>query len=194
MKQKADKDQCNPSIPIIIDNQHPFKIDEEIISQIQNQATKQGGVRQIIKIRNPDPAPDIQPPTTVSPNLATHSPLPLKTTHKPEIIKQVVKNSSKKGKSRPSRSSVTADKLTTIISPHKRTTRNIATSKYAKLRSILEKLEDQEYSPNSPTTKEKKGNRTLHDFQVEVVAIMKSDMSRIITKYAIHKKVSTKTK
>ena len=68
------------------------------------------------------------------------------------------------------------------------------TSKYAKLRSILEKLEDQEFSPDSPTTKDKKGNRSLHDFQVEVVAIMKNDMSRIISKYAIHKKSSSRTK
>ena len=52
-KQKIDKEQCNLPVPVIIDNQHPFKIDDNIISQIQNQAAKQGGIKQIIKIRNP---------------------------------------------------------------------------------------------------------------------------------------------
>ena len=186
------KDQGHPPVPIIINNQHPFKIDEGIISQIQNQATKQSGIKQLIKIRNPDPLSTIEPPTTISPILPKSSPIILKTDHKPELITHV-KNPSKGTKSRPSRST-TIEKPTTIFSPHKRTTRNIITSKYAKLRSILEKLEDQEYSPNSPTTKSRRDNRTLHDFQVEVVAIMKNDMSSIITRHAISKKASTKTK
>ena len=151
--------------------------------------------------RNPDPEPEVhrdQNPepkahtsTSTSPILEKHPPVPLKTTHKPKIIKQIVKTSSKKGKSRHSKSSSTKEKVTTIISPHKRSTRNITTSKYAKLRSILEKLEDQETSPSSPTSKAKKSNKTLHDFQVEVAAINKNDMSRMISKY--HKKTSPTT-
>ena len=223
----------NNAISIIIDNQQPFQINEDIVTQIKNQAS---GVRQVIKFRNPDPEPEVhrdpdpepkahtstspapllekqcrnpdpepevhrdQNPepkahtsTSPSPILEKHPPVPLKTTHKPKIIKQIVKTSSRKGKSRHSKSSSTKEKVTTIISPHKRSTRNITTSKYAKLRSILEKLEDQETSPSSPTSQAKKSNRTLHDFQVEVAAINKNDMSRMISKYNIHKKTSPTT-
>ena len=75
------------------------------------------------------------------------------------------------------------DKQKTVIAPpHKRTSRNINSSKYAKLRAILEQLEDQEHSPKSPHSKNKKQNKTLHHFQIEVVHIMKEDMSRLIEK------------
>lgn len=60
-KQKIDTKQCNLPVPVVIDNQHPFKIDDNIISQIQDQAAKQGGVRQMIKIRSPDPTSETQP-------------------------------------------------------------------------------------------------------------------------------------
>jgi hypothetical protein len=186
--QNTQENLGNNAIPIIIDNQQPFQINEDIVTQIKNQAS---GVRQIIKFRNPDPEPEVHTSTSPSPILEKYPPVPLKTTHKPEIIKQIVKTSSRKGKSRHSKSSSTKEKVTTIISPHKRSTRNITTSKYAKLRSILEKLEDQETSPSSPTSKAKKSNRTLHDFQVEVAAINKNDMSRMISRY--HKKTSPTT-
>ena len=75
------------------------------------------------------------------------------------------------------------DKQKTVNAPpHKRTSRNINSSKYAKLRAILEDLEDQEHSPKSPHSKNRKENRTLHHFQIEVVHIMKQDMARMIEK------------
>ena len=208
-QQKPTKEKCSSPIPILIDNQQPFKINEEIITQIQNQATKQGGVKQIIKIRNPDLIstttsrnPDLIPAnkqttiasTRASPIPSTSSPLKLKSEHTPEIIKQVIRSSAKPKKGRPPKRPATSDNLDSDSSRKKRSSRNIATSKYAKLRLILEKLEDQEYAPHSPTTSQKKENRTLADFQVEVVALMKNEMSRIITRYAINKKVSEKSK
>ena len=208
-QHKPTAEKCHSPIPILIDNQQPFKINEEIITQIQNQATKQGGVKQIIKIRNPDLIPtaqsrnpDIIPATKqtamasarASPIPSTSSPLRLKSDHKPEIIKQVIRSSSKPRKGRPPKRPDTSDKFDNTSSRLKRSSRNIVTSKYAKLRLILEKLEDQEYAPHSPTTSQKKENRTLADFQVEVVALMKNEMSHIITRYAINKKVSERTK
>jgi hypothetical protein len=182
----------------IIDNQQPFKINENIVTQIKNQAS---GVRQIVKLRNTDPEPEVNPnpepealaSTSASPLLEQCPLAPLNITHKQEIKTHVAKTSSRKSKSQKSKSSITKDTTATIISPHKRSTRNITTSKFAKLRGILEKLEDQEFSPSSPTSKAKKTNRTLQDFQVEVAAIIKNDVSRIISRYHIHKKTSPKT-
>ena len=203
-QQKQNKEKCNLPIPIIIDNQQPFQINEEIISQIQMQVNNQEGVKHIVKIRNPDfmpttktrnpdPIPTTKKTTKESPTPSTSSPLMLKSDHSPEIIKHVKRSSSKPRKGRPPKSSATLPQSNTSSSRQKRSSRNITTSKYAKLRLILEKLEDQEYTPQSPTTSLKKENRTLADFQVEVVALMKSEMSRIITRYAINKKMSEKT-
>ena len=103
----------------------------------------------------------------------------------PIVLKQP---SSRRKEDNPSPALFSTNKpATAIISPHKRTSRNITTSKYSRLRAILEKLEDQEYSPNSPHTKNKKGNKTLHHFQVEVVNIMKEDQSRLIEQYRLSK-------
>ena len=204
-QQNTQENLGNNVIPIIIDNQQPIKINEDILDQIKNQAS---GVRQIVKLRitdpepevqqiiepkNPDPEPEVHISTVASTSFTKHSPVALKTSHKQDIIKKVVRTSSKKGKSRPSKAAVTKEKITTIISPHKRSTRNISTSKYAKLRSILEKLEDQETSPKSPTSQARKANKTLQDFQVEVAAIIKNDYSRMISRYNIHRKTSGKT-
>ena len=196
--QNAQEDLGNKTIPIIIDNQQPVKINENIVTQIKNQAS---GVRQIVKLRNTDPEPEVNPnpepealaSTSASPLLEQCPLAPLNITHKQEIKTHVAKTSSRKSKSQKSKSSITKDTTATIISPHKRSTRNITTSKFAKLRGILEKLEDQEFSPSSPTSKAKKTNRTLQDFQVEVAAIIKNDVSRIISRYHIHKKTSPKT-
>ena len=101
---------------------------------------------------------------------------------KPQGSTSILKQpSSKRREDTPSPTLFSTSKPTTaIVSPHKRTSRNINTSKYARLRTILEKLEDQEYSPNSPHSKNKKENKTLHHFQVEVANIMKEDMSCLI--------------
>ena len=77
------------------------------------------------------------------------------------ILKQP--SSSRRKEDTPSPALFSVDKPK-FISPHKRTWRNIATSKYARLRAILEKLKDQEYSPNFPHTKNKKENKNLHHF------------------------------
>ena len=91
--------------------------------------------------------------------------------------------SSKRKEDTPSPILFSTDKQkTVIVPPHKRTSRNINSSKYAKLRAILEELEDQEHSPKSPHSKNKKENKTLHHFQIEVANIMKEDMSRLIEK------------
>ena len=187
-QQKPNKEKGNLPIPIIIDNEQPFQINQEIISQIQRQVNMQEGVKQVVKIRNPDfiPTttivrnPDLVPTTKQtkreSPNPSTSSPLRLKSEHEPEIIQHVIRGSSKPKKGRPPKPSDTSNKPDTNSSRRKRSSRNIATSKYAKLRLILEKLEDQEYTPQSPTTSQKRENRTLADFQTEVVALMRSEM------------------
>ena len=204
-EQEPNKEKGNLPIPIIIDNEQPFQINQEIISQIQKQVNMQKGVKQVVKIRNPDfiptatmvKNPDLVPTTKQtkreSPNTSTSSPLRLKSEHEPEIIQHVIRGSSKPKKGRPPKPLDTSSKPDTNSSRRKRSSRNIATSKYAKLRLILEKLEDQEFTPDSPTTSQKRENRTLADFQTEVVALMKSEMSRIITRYAIHNHKSQKT-
>ena len=203
-QHKPNKERGNLPIPIIIDNEQPFQINQEIISQIQKQVNMQEGVKQVVKIRNPDfipttitKKPNLTPTTNQtkrdSPNPSTSSPLRLKSDHEPEIIQHVIRHSSKPRKGRPPKLSGASDKPDTDSSRRKRSSRNIATSKYAKLRLILEKLEDQEYTPQSPTTSEKRENRTLAEFQTEVVALMRSEMSRIITRYAIHNHKSQKT-
>ena len=200
-QQKQNKEKINTNIPIIIDNDQPFQINKEIISQIQKQVNMQEGVKQVIKIRNPDlvptTKPKIQDPKSTtnknerdSPIQSTSSPLRLRSDHSPEMIKHVVRGSAKPKKGRPPKLVDTSNKTDSNPNRRKRSSRNIATSKYSKLRMILEKLEDQEYSPMSPTSAQKRENRTLADFQVEVVALMKSEMSRIITRYAIHKQAS----
>ena len=204
-EQKPNKEKINLPVPIIIDNDQQFQINQEIISQIQKQVKMQEGVKQVVKIRNPDfipttitKKPNLAPTTKQtkreSPNPSTSSPLRLKSEHEPEIIQHVIRGSSKPKKGRPPKLSDTSDKPDTNSSRKKRSSRNIVTSKYAKLRLILEKLEDQEYSPQSPTTSEKRENRTLAEFQTEVVALQRSEMSRIISRYAIHHHKSQKTK
>ena len=95
----------------------------------------------------------------------------------------LIQTSSKRKEDTPSPILFSTDKQkTVIVPPHKRTSRNINSSKYAKLRAILEELEDQEHSPKSPHSKNKKENKTLHHFQIEVANIMKEDMSRLIEK------------
>ena len=204
-EQKSNKEKVNLPIPIIIDNDQQFQINQEIISQIQKQVKMQEGVKQVVKIMNPDfipttitKIPNLAPPANQTkrelPNPSTSSPLRLKSEHEPEIIQHVIRGSSKPKKGRPPKLSDTSDKPDTNSSRKKRSSRNIVTSKYAKLRLILEKLEDQEYSPQSPTTSEKRENRTLAEFQTEVVALQRSEMSRIISRYAIHHHKSQKTK
>ena len=204
-QQQPVKEKGKLPIPIIIDNEQPFQINQEIISQIQKQVNMQEGVKQVVKIRNPDfitkttidkkqsLTPTSKETKRESPNPSTSSPLRLRSEHEPEIIQHVIRDSSKPKKGRPPKLSDTSDKPDTNSSRRKRSSRNIATSKYSKLRLILEKLEDQEFSPQSPTTSEKRENRTLAEFQTEVVALMRSEMSRIITRYAIHHHKSHKT-
>ena len=204
-EQKSNKEKVNLPIPIIIDNDQQFQINQEIISQIQKQVNMQEGVKQVVTIRNPDfipttitKIPNLAPSTKQTkrelPSPSTSSPLRLKSEHEPEIIQHVIRGSSKPKKGRPPKLSDTSDKPDTNSSRKKRSSRNIVTSKYAKLRLILEKLEDQEYSPQSPTTSEKRENRTLAEFLTEVVALQRSEMSRIISRYAIHHHKSQKTK
>ena len=204
-EQKSNKEKVNLPVPIIIDNDQQFQINQEIISQIQKQVNMQEGVKQVVTIRNPDfipttitKIPNLAPSTKQTkrelPSPSTSSPLRLKSEHEPEIIQHVIRGSSKPKKGRPPKLSDTSDKPDTNSSRKKRSSRNIVTSKYAKLRLILEKLEDQEYSPQSPTTSEKRENRTLAEFLTEVVALQRSEMSRIISRYAIHHHKSQKTK
>ena len=103
---------------------------------------------------------------------------------KPHGSTPIPKNtSSKRKEDTPVPILFSPDKQKTVNAPpHKRISRNINSSKYAKLRAILEDLEEQEHSPKSPHSQKKKENRTLHHFQIEVVHIMKEDMARMIEK------------